>query len=325
MADQRTKVKIKSIIRRKIKSAALNALHRLPSALKKEHYQDALATYDKRSGTYVKEYRNRHDPDGLVSLGYHLGEVKEVKYGESVDLHNKWLAALIDELLGSKPGSILEAGAGECTTIIPIAQFINRPGNSYSGVDISWSRCKVASDFAKEENEALSGLSAANILQLPYADNSIDIVYSHYCLEELGGFEGDAIREMFRVARKYVFVVEASYELGSKGQRNKLYNRGWNLGIIPAVKKLKYNVLRHELVPYCHDNYHHGALVLIEKNANCSNSEQGPSYACPKCHGELHKIEGNFKCQPCGLVYPSLKDIPVFLVNNAILASHYEP
>ncbi|WP_338188254.1 methyltransferase domain-containing protein [Thalassospira tepidiphila] len=324
MAEQRIKISIKAIMRRKIKSLARDLLQRLPAGLKKEHYQNALATYDNRSGSYVIEYRNRHNPNGLITLGCHQGEVKEVKYGDTVDLHNKWLAALIDDLLGPTPGSILEAGAGECTTIVPIAHSLKRGDVSLNAIDISWSRCKVAKEFAAAEDIELSTLSSANILQLPYADNSIDVVYSNYCLEELGGFETDALREMFRVAKKYVFVVEASYELGSKAQRHKLYNRGWNLGIIPAVKKLGYKVLRHEMVPYCHDHYHHGALILIEKDANSSNMGDVPSFACPKCHGKLEKIEENFKCQPCGLVYPSLKGIPVFLVNNAILASHYE-
>tara|TARA_R110000824_G_scaffold284386_1_gene472692 strand:+ start:756 stop:1733 length:978 start_codon:yes stop_codon:yes gene_type:complete len=322
MTDKRTKINIRAIIKRKIKFFAKRALQKLPAGLQKEHYQDALITYDKRSGSYVDEYMRRHDEGGLVSLGTHYGEIKQVNYGESVDLHNKWLSELVASLLGKDPGSVLEAGAGECTTLLPVAEFINQEQNSYNGSDISWSRCKFARDFSAQKSIALDTLSAANILQLPYPDNSIDIVYSHYCLEELGGYELEAIQEMYRVARKYVFVIEASYELGSKGQRTKLYNRGWNLGIIPSVKKLGYKILKHELVPYCHDAYHHGALVLIEKNPTSVNSPKAPSHACPKCHSKLTKIEHGLKCEPCGLVYSNLQGIPVFLLNNAIVASH---
>ena len=108
--------------------------------------------------------------------------------------HLNWLSSEIKNL-GTSNSSLLEVGAGEFTTLIPVAQLINDTSLEIHASELSWSRCRVGIDFAKSLGVKISSITSASVLELPYPDNCFDIVYTHCCLEELGGYEKEALKE----------------------------------------------------------------------------------------------------------------------------------
>lgn len=165
------------------------------------------------------------------------------------------------------------------------------------------------------------------MLQLPYKDNSFDCVLTHYALEELSGYQEKAIRELVRISKRYVIIIEASFELGNKHEKRKLINRNWNLEIIPCIKSNNWRLIKHSLIPYCHDAYHHGGIHIIEKNTIASdisrNKFKNDIFCCPSCNGKIENVKSFFKCAECSLVYPSSENIPIFLTDKGIIASKF--
>ena len=248
------------------------------------------------------------------------GEHKVARRRDALHAHLDWLANEFCKL-DVRDSSLLEVGAGELTTLAPVAGRISEPTLAVHASELSWSRCRIGRDFANSLGVNLSSLTSASVTALPFASNSIDFVYTHFCLEELAGYEREAVKELFRVARRAVLLIEASYELGSLPQRRKLRNRCWNVGLLSAVKSLGYRIIRHELLPFSADPFHHGSIIQIEK----TTTDPKPSFVlvCPRCKSELRRDKVVYFCGACQVVFPILDGIPVFIHNNAVIASYY--
>ena len=304
----------------RIKARALVA--RLPEGIRGELYSDSMIRYDRRAGTYVDEYKKSFAKDWIENVVMD-GRVTRAPYGDALQAHLNWLGSDVIRPMNVANSSILEVGAGELTTLVPLVKAIGEKTLKAYACELTWSRCSVGEEFAKAQGIKIESIVAGSVTDLPYPDNRFDIVYTHYCLEELGGLELKAIGELVRVAKRYVILVEASYEFGHPLQRRKLRARRWNLGLVSAIKALKLKLVRHELVPYCTDDLHHGAIFVIEKQEAGTLAADDFVVACPKCKGPIKSKGSFYACKPCGLAFPILEGIPVLTPGNAIVASKF--
>lgn len=87
------------------------------------------------------------------------------------------------------------------------------------GFDLSWSRLKFAKEFLKDHNNERFKLFTANLFEIPLLDNSVDIVYTSHSIEPNGGQEEKALKELYRIANKYVVLLEPSFELGNEAAK----------------------------------------------------------------------------------------------------------
>ncbi|CAM5272174.1 Methyltransferase domain-containing protein OS=Lysinibacillus sphaericus OX=1421 GN=LS41612_21290 PE=4 SV=1 [Lysinibacillus sphaericus] len=70
---------------------------------------------------------------------------------------------------------------------------------------------------------------------MPLANNSIDLVYTVHALEPNGGKELEALKELYRVASKYVVLVEPYYE----GANSEAKERMDRLGYIKGIRRVR--------------------------------------------------------------------------------------
>ncbi len=259
-----------------------------------------LISYDMQAGSYVAGAR---DP---------AREEFREKYTSAI-------AAILDSLA---PSSLLEAGVGEATTLAPVARKLARPLANVHGFDISWSRLAHAMRFSREEGASLSFFTG-DLMTIPVRESAFDVVLTVHAIEPNRGREVEILRELYRVAGRYVVMLEPSNELGSEATRARMEIHQYCLDLRRICEELGYEVVEHRLFEHPANPENETAVLIVKKSDDRPPGFDTP-YGCPRCGGEpLQPLFGNLYCGECLSLYPVLCDMPQLLSDNAILASKY--
>jgi|APSaa5957512622_1039677.scaffolds.fasta_scaffold03649_6 ubiquinone/menaquinone biosynthesis C-methylase UbiE len=113
-------------------------------------------------------------------------------------LINRFFTLLIKELKYINPDTILDVGCGEGFTLEKIRK--NNIGKDLEGIDFG----QQAVDLGKKTYPHLK-LKQGDIYQLPYENNSFDLVLCSEVLEHLE-YPEKAMKEIYRVTKKYCVI-----------------------------------------------------------------------------------------------------------------------
>jgi SAM-dependent methyltransferase len=218
------------------------------------------------------------------------------------------------------PKSILEAGIGEGNKLSHVLQHFEIPIASY-GFDISWSRIAYARSWLKSQNCKNVSLFTGDLLNIPCADNTFDIVYTCHAIEPNRGNESPILQELFRVTKRYLILLEPSYELANEAAKQRIDHHGYIKGLRETAVKLGFDVLEYKLFPYSGNPLNPTAIMIIQKND--TTSEPAFILADPQFKTPLQE-KGNVLFSPDSLrVYPIIDGIPCLRIENGIIASKY--
>jgi ubiquinone/menaquinone biosynthesis C-methylase UbiE len=256
-----------------------------------------LIAYDLQAGSYVAAARAT--PEGRV----------------------RW-CGLLSEILNpyiTEQSSILEVGCGEATTLAGVLKRLNNTPRHALGFDISWSRCTEGLGWLSEHN-AQARLFVADLFNIPLEDASIDVVYTSHSIEPNGGREEDAIRELMRIARRAVVLIEPIFELANAEAQARMHSHGYVRGLKETAERLGSKISEYRLLAYSANTLNPSGLVLIEKEpGKAADSE--PAWRCPLTHLPLDDLGDVFASAQSGLVYPVLRGIPMLRAEHGIVAS----
>lgn len=260
-----------------------------------------LAAYDLQAGSYVEAAR---DPARRPAL---------LAYAAAV-------AALL-EGLGAR--SFLEAGVGEATTL---AHVVGRSGGgpapAAAGLDISWSRLAHGLRYARSEGAGVS-LVLGDLFRIPAPDDAFDVVYTSHSIEPNRGREAEALRELHRVARRHVVLLEPASALGGRETRARIERHRYCTGLADHARALGFRIVEHRLFDVCTRPDNETELIVLEKSAAAAPSAALPGFACPACRSRLETARGHRYCRECCLIYPVVDGIPCLLASASILGSSY--
>src|SRR2546430_1681077 len=134
-----------------------------------------------------RERGSDYNDEDLIEISYDLqaGTYITAMEDESMARHKKEYTAEIARVMLSlcNPTSILEAGIGEATTFSGVTKNLNIDRLETYGFDISWSRVAYARNWLARQNITDTTLCTGSLLHVPFADNSIDIVYTSHAIE----------------------------------------------------------------------------------------------------------------------------------------------
>lgn len=219
----------------------LERLRRL-LGLRRRTVEVARRKYDKIAGRYQAEERGLSPEDKILAyVGDEVGFISTQVYH---DYYRAFLADFISRL-GAR--QILEVGAGELNTILPIAERLGGGLDAAVALDISARRLAAGRIFDREG--VVSLCVAANASELPFPDDYFDLVLTSHCLEQSPELVSPALEEFARVSRGHVLLAEPAYELAHRLQRRRIRKIGYARGIPAAAKRLKLHVMSHELLP----------------------------------------------------------------------------
>lgn len=259
--------------------------------------EDILISYDFQSGSYIQGFSKNKD------------------YNEN---YCNSLAKLIDEI--DNVQSIIEVGVGEATTLNSLIKSLKNKPSDILGLDISWSRLKFAKELLKDFNIHNVNLFTANLFEIPLLDNSVDIVYTSHSIEPNGGKEEQALKELYRIAKRYLILLEPSFEFANEEAKARMKKHGYVTELYSTAKKLDYKIVEHRLFDYSSNPLNPTGLIIIEKEAKSSNNL---NLVCPISYTELVNLNDSILySKESFLAYPIINNIPCLLKENSILATH---
>lgn len=216
----------------------------------------------------------------------------------------------------------MEVGVGEATTLTGVIKAVNCQNLTALGFDVSWSRIKVAREWA-EENSVDMRLFVGDLFRIPLADNSIDVIYTSHSLEPNGGREAMAITELLRAARKAIVLVEPLYELAPENAQKRMAEHGYVRDLKSTAEKLGASVVEYGLLDICSNSLNPSGVVLITDPNPPPKKGLGNSadWQCPMTGVPLIDQGDLFYAEQVGIAYPVLRGVPLLRAEHGVVAS----
>lgn len=239
------------------------------------------------------------------------------------DVNEKWCAQLAAVLAPfvNESDTLLEAGCGEATTFAGVLARLPVTPARALGFDLSWSRCAEGRSWLAEQGTDAE-LFVADLFRIPLADECVDVVFTSHALEPNGGREVEALREVLRVTRRTLVLVEPAYELADEASRVRMREHGYVRGLRETLERLGAKITRHELLPYSINPRNPSSVIVVEKNV--SGRAGSPAFQCPLTYTPLVEADDAWVSATTGLVYPVLRGIPLLRPEHAVVASKFE-
>jgi SAM-dependent methyltransferase len=266
-----------------------------------------------------------HNEEQVIELAYEFQTGSYVRLIETDpgyrESQRDWTAALVDVLrqLGP-PRSLLEAGIGEGTTLAGLVETLGDERVEVYGFDLSWSRVACARRWLAQRGLEVS-LCTGSLLHLPFADDSVDVVFTSHAIEPNGGREEPILRELHRVAREYVVMLEPAYEFASEDVRRRMDAHGYCRNLAGAAQSLGFAVERQEPFAGSTNDVNPSAITVLEKRSTAPRP--GHVLACPRFHTPLEEHADGWYSPEAMAVYPKLLGLPCLRIENAITATKF--
>ena len=266
-----------------------------------------------------------HNTDEIIETAYDLqaGSYTSAMGGEKMAALNREYTAGIAQTILSvcEPLSLLEAGVGEATTLAGVLQKLD-PQLSSFGFDLSWSRVAFARRWLQEQGIPGTTLVTGNLFHIPFADNSVDVVFTSHAIEPNGGNEVPILRELSRVAGRFLVLVEPDYEHANEATRQRMDHHGYCKDLKGAAESLGLEVIRNGPFEYASDPTNPSGITIIRKPGGGKPASH--ILACPKYKTPLEEIGGMMFSPEALSVYPIVGGIPCLRIDNAVLASQFK-
>jgi len=135
----------------------------------------------------------------------------------------------------------------------------------------------------------------------------------------------EILKELYRVASRYLILLEPGYELSSEKSQRRMREHGYCRDLVMHAGELNMQVIRHELFPSAINPLNplnSTAITVISKNPSAASAV--PSLACPR-FGDPLMDYGDSLFSPDSLrAYPKILGIPCLRQQDGIVASKYE-
>jgi SAM-dependent methyltransferase len=218
--------------------------------------------------------------------------------------------------------SILDVGCGELTNTSCLYSKL-KGFDGFFAMDLSISRLLMGRAFVQGRYLALAAMDlfAGSMDDLPFGNDSIDLVVSSHAVEPNRGRENEIISELARVSRFGLILQEPDYQRASAKQKQRMDELGYVDGIDSAVRKCGHD-LNIIPLPIWVNELNKTSFFVVRKLE--PKKERSRTYVDPVSKSPLIR-DGEFFFSPeRGVLYPIVRGIPNFDVSSSIICTKFE-
>ena len=230
----------------------------------KEKYEKIAGSYIDNTYDYEKREQGNFEKKDFVAFNHHEKKIYLIKGGRAINPSINLVSKFCNY---HNLESIIEVGAGELTTLYPIIKRVNNL-NFISALELSPNRLKHGNAFLKKKNIRIDHLIACDASNIPYENNSFDISYTQYCIEQVPHLAKKIIDEMIRISSKYVVIVEPSYQFSNKITRNRILHKGFPMLNDHHFKNLDAKIIYRDGLPFTRYALY-AEVTILEKINKC--------------------------------------------------------
>ena len=261
---------------------------------KKISKKDAIKmSYDVQSGTYIKYFNSQKLKKKIPKF------------------YNPIVKIYLNEFKNCK--TILDFGCGELTSSLYFFKKIKERITHYFANDISLNRLVVGQKYIQknlnEQDFKKFKIFCNSEINLPFKNNSIDLILTMHSLEPNNKSAKDIIKELFRVSKKGLILIEPHYEISSLEQKKRMRKFGYIRGLPKLLNNKNYNlkiVKNKEQL----NNINISSIFILKKKKIKSNSLS--NYVEPKTLNKITKYHNFFYSKKSLRLFPVLNKIPLF-------------
>ena len=226
-----------------------------------------LLSYDLQAGSYIENLKNN-----CITNNVHIGG-KRVELSTQEFSHRscQYIADVLNQF---EFDNILEAGVGEATSYAGIIPRLKHKNIKGCGFDISPSRIYRGKQFLQENNIPNTELIVADLLHTPFCDRQFDVVYTKHAIEPNTNNADIIIKELYRITKKYLILIEPSYELGNVATKENINKHKYIKNLKSIVDSLGYKIIKYELMPIGTYANQPAIMIIEAEEQGTENREQ---------------------------------------------------
>jgi hypothetical protein len=263
--------------------------------------------YDLQAGSYIELY--------------HQNPILTAEYTSIVvDILRPWV---------SPSSSVLDVGTGEMTTFGPVMSQLTYAAGF--ACDLSLSRLLAGRNWLQHHFPSVFQslhLCVADLVALPFADASMDIIWSSHALEPNHGREKLLISELLRVAAKKLILFEPHYESASPEAQQRMERLGYVRNLEATIAECGGELVDLVKLPLAANplNQTHCFIVHpLDHPASNPPANRIPEFVCPGGMDPLDVHADGCILSSSGLLaYPLVCGIPLLRNHLAFPFTHPE-
>lgn len=217
--------------------------------------------------------------------------------------------------------SLLDVGTGEGTSLIPLMKKLNLDIESYA-LDISWSRLSFAVSNSILHSTNFH-FAVGDMLNIPMANSSIDVVLTIHAIEPNGGRELEVLKELARVSKKRVILVEPDFDNSNSEQKSRMQRLSYIGSLEEAIRAAGLALIDKVPLSYNLNPLNCASIYILKPDTEKQTSKELARWVDPIFHSELAQYEGGLRNVE-GLWFPVLKGIPFLRQEDAKLTLNPE-
>lgn len=221
---------------------------------------------------------------------------------------------------------ILDCGAGELTTLSGLSAHLPKKSQLLA-CDISLSRLRVGRRFAERmmrtDQAKNLELFVADMAKLPLGDSSVDVVFTSHALEPNHGREQELVKELLRVAKRYLILFEPSWENADEAARARMEHHGYVRELPRHIEAAGGRLVSTEPLPNPLNPMNPTCCYVVEPINNLKQQySRDIVFQCPRSGHVLQKHKGYWWSHEGGWAYPEIDGISCFREKHGLLMSH---